>query len=101
VSQPYLNADFNMMFAGGIDQIVDTISAAMAAGVIKKEGTAYTHNGERIAIGHDATIEALRSDPVVYESVREEISKKIQELKGTVLRPVTADAVLDKKPRKK
>lgn len=101
VSQPYLNADFNMLFAGGIDQIVDTVSTAIVAGVISKDGNSYVHNNEKIAIGYDATIEALRSDPVVYESVREQITRKIQELKGTVLRPIAATEDSEKKPKKK
>lgn len=100
VSQPYLNTDFNMLFTGGIDQVVDTFNVALSSGVIVKDGTSYMLGDTRIAIGYDATIEALRCDPGVYETVRCAVAEKIGALKGTVLVSLGAPAE-DKDAKKK
>jgi recombination protein RecA len=100
VSQPYLNTTFNLMYAYGIDLVYDTLNAGLVSGVITKSGNTYMHGDTKLALGHEAVLEYLKTEPVVHDAIRDDVQAKINGMTGSVLKSVTAEMSETKKKKK-
>jgi len=88
----------------GIDQLEEIVRLGIIVEVIKFSGGWYHHRalpgpdkkGEHKVQGKDRLVEVVRSDPVVYRALFEEISAVLRtERAMSVIAPVTDDAVTD------
>ncbi|HNS71338.1 MAG TPA: recombinase RecA [bacterium] len=75
VAPPFRSAEFDIMFNEGISKEGNIIDVASELNVIKKSGSWFEYNGEKIAQGKDSARTYLKQNP----KVRDEIEKKIHE----------------------
>ena len=105
MSQQYLSTDFELRFGGlGLNLVADTIDAAVAAGILSKDGTKYKYKGEVICIGYDKLVETLTANLDTYATVRHEVTEAIAALKNPPLTSIhtgNENAVVSEDKKKK
>ena len=75
VSQPFRQAEFDIMFGQGISKEGCILDMAVDCGVCKKSGAWFTYGEERLGQGREAAKETLRTNP----DMREEIENQVRE----------------------
>ena len=76
VAPPFREAEFDIMFGEGISYEADVLSAAIKYGAVVKSGMTYTIEGEKLGVGFDKTVETLKADKKILDSVK----KKTEEI---------------------
>lgn len=68
---PFTEAEFDIRWGRGIDEIADLIETAVAAGALDKSGSHLLLDGKSIGQGRERAREALLSDPELRNRLRE------------------------------
>lgn len=76
VAPPFRETEVTVTFGFGIDKCRDVLDLAVSLGVIKKGGAWFTY-GETRWQGADAVGNALREDPIFFESLKAEVIKAL------------------------
>ncbi len=69
MAPPFTDAEFDIMYGEGISKPGDLIDVGVAAGIIEKSGSWYSHSGERIGQGRENVKKFLKDNPDLYESM--------------------------------
>ena len=77
VAAPFKTAEFDIYYNEGISKFADLINAGLKADVIKKTGSWYSYEGNKIGQGIEGVKEYLRKDQKLYRSIEKEIKKKL------------------------
>jgi recombination protein RecA len=75
VAPPFRSAEFDILFNEGISKESSIIDVATELDVLKKSGSWFEYNGEKISQGREGARVYLKENP----KVRDEIEKKIHE----------------------
>lgn len=81
VAPPWRKGSFALYYATGVDQAADTFDTAFELGLITKEGITYSYGEQKLAIGRDKSIEALKSLPDVYKKLRTATTEAVKKEK--------------------
>ena len=73
VAPPFKKCEFDIMFGTGISHTGEIIDLGVATNIIKKSGSWFSYDGNKLAQGRDATKALLEDNPELCE----EIDKKI------------------------
>jgi recombination protein RecA len=74
VSQPFKQAIIDIIYGQGISKEGEILDLSVEAGFIKKSGSWFEYNGNKIAQGRDAAKEYLKANPDIVE----ELSKRVK-----------------------
>lgn len=66
---PFKMVQLQMRYGLGFDPVLNLIEPAAELGILEKKGSRYVYKGEEIANGLDNTVDALRMDPAMFESI--------------------------------
>lgn len=80
VAAPFKVAEFDIIFGAGISYEGDVLNSAITRGVVNKSGATYMFEGEKIAVGFEATRERLQNDKDLVERIKSKITSAITEL---------------------
>lgn len=90
VAPPFKQAEFDIMYGGGISREGEIVDLGVQAGIVDKAGAWYSYEGTRMGQGKDNSREFLRENPVLAR----EIENKVRAHHGItpleVLEPVKA-----------
>ncbi len=75
VAPPFREAEFEVIFGKGISKLGELVDLGSKLNVVKKSGTWYSYNGERIGQGRENSKNFLLENPEVREKIEEEIVK--------------------------
>jgi recombination protein RecA len=70
VAPPWRKGEFTLHYATGVEHEADTLDTAEELEVAKKTGNTYSFGEEKIGIGRDQSIQALKDNPELYEKLR-------------------------------
>jgi recombination protein RecA len=84
VAPPFRTAEFDIMFSKGISKEGNILDIATELNVIKKSGSWYEYEGQKIAQGRDSAKEYLIQNPKVTLEVEEKIKKLVLSGKETI-----------------
>lgn len=76
VAPPFRSAEFDIMFNEGISKTGGLLDVAVDLGIVKKSGSWYEFNGQKLGQGREAVKENLSNDKKTFG----EIDKKIREM---------------------
>ena len=76
VAPPFRSAEFDIMFNEGISKEGNLLDVGVEFGIVKKSGSWFEYNGEKLGQGREAVRIALRQNV----KLRDEIDKKIREM---------------------
>ena len=75
VAPPFREAEFEVIFGRGISKLGELVDLGTKFNVVKKSGTWYSYEGERIGQGRENSKKFLHEHPEIRERIREEIIK--------------------------
>ncbi|MCY3625822.1 MAG: recombinase RecA [Candidatus Dadabacteria bacterium] len=75
VAPPFREAEFEVIFGRGISKLGELIDLGSKFNVIKKSGTWYSYEGERMGQGRDNSKKFLHENPEIREKITDEIIK--------------------------
>lgn len=75
VAPPFREAEFEVIFGRGISKLGELVDLGAKFNVIKKSGTWYSYEGERIGQGRENSKKFLHENPEIREKIRDEIIK--------------------------
>jgi recombination protein RecA len=73
VAPPFREVEFDIMYGEGISKVGELIDLGIAAGVVEKSGSWYSHGGERIGQGRENAKSYLREHPAVADAIEHAI----------------------------
>ncbi|NLM20998.1 MAG: recombinase RecA [Peptococcaceae bacterium] len=76
VAPPFNFADFDLVYGEGISREGSILDMGAETGILKKSGSWYSYNGERLGQGRENVKEFLRQHP----EIAQEIEDKVREL---------------------
>lgn len=69
VAPPFKTAEFDIIFGQGIDYVGELIDAAVLKNVIKKSGSWYSYNEDKLGQGKDAVKQILKDNPEIMQEI--------------------------------
>jgi len=69
LAAPFREAEFDILFGTGINATASLLDAALAAGVLSRNGTWIVYRGRQLGQGREAAVETLRAEPVLAADV--------------------------------
>ncbi len=75
VAPPFREAEFEVIFGKGISTLGELVDLGSKFNVVKKSGTWYSYDGERIGQGRENSKKFLHENPEIREKIRAEIIK--------------------------
>lgn len=78
VAPPFRQAEFDLMYGEGISKEGCILDMGVEAGIVKKSGSWFNYEEERLGQGRDAAKKSLLENP----DIRNEIESKIREIYG-------------------
>lgn len=80
VAPPFKNCEYDIIFGEGIDKIGELIEIASNLGIIKKAGSWYSYNDNKLGQGKDTAKQLLKDHPQLLEEItkltKEELKRR-------------------------
>ncbi len=73
VAAPFKTAEFDIYYNEGISKIADIINLAVEEGIIKRAGSWYKYEDEKLGQGTEASIDFLKENPKIVKEIRKKI----------------------------
>jgi recombination protein RecA len=80
VAAPFKQTEFDLMYNEGISKEGEMLALGEKMGIIKKSGSSYEYNGEKIGRGYDSARQFLKENPKVTAEILKVIREKLKEL---------------------
>lgn len=77
VAPPFRKAEFDIMFGSGISRSGEIVDIGTQQGVIKKSGSWFSYNGQKLAQGRDATKKLIEENPELAAQLEAEIAASL------------------------
>ncbi len=84
VAPPFRVAEFDILYGKGISLSGEILDFAIALDIIKKSGSWFSYNGERIGQGKDNVRKLLESNPAMMEEVEAKVRELSEQAKMTM-----------------
>lgn len=75
VAAPFRFAEFDILFNEGISYEGDVLNAAVNRGVVKKAGSSFSFEGERLGVGFENARTKLKEDKKLLEAIKKKIAE--------------------------
>jgi len=82
VAPPFRAAEFDILFGEGISYEGDVLNAAVGYGVVKKSGSSFSFEGERLGAGFDNSRLKLKEDKKLLEAIKKKTTEAIESGEG-------------------
>lgn len=78
VAPPFRSAEFDILFGEGISYEGDILNSAVTHGVVKKSGSSYSFEGERIGAGYENSRTKLKEDKKLLNEIKKKTMEAIE-----------------------
>jgi len=80
VAAPFKQTEFDLMYNEGISREGEMLALGEKMGLIKKSGSSYEYNGEKIGRGYDSARNFLKENKEINDEILKEIREKLKEI---------------------
>jgi recombination protein RecA len=80
VAAPFKQTEFDLMYNEGISKEGEILALGEKMELIKKSGSSYEYNGEKIGRGYDSARTFLKENPKVASEILKQIRVKLKEI---------------------
>ena len=87
VAPPFKEAEFDMMYGTGISRTGEVLDLATELDIIKKGGSWFSYNDNKLGQGRDNVKELLKNDPDLMKEIEEKILARKDELAAAGAKP--------------
>ena len=70
---PFRQCTFNILYGEGIDTFGEVIDAAIESDIIKKSGSWFSYEGNKIGQGKESVKELLKKDNELYNEIKDKV----------------------------
>lgn len=78
MAPPFKEATFDMIYPMGIDKESSILDAAIQLNIVQKSGAWFRYGDQQLAQGKDSTVEALKADSKLKDSIEKEVRAKMK-----------------------
>ncbi|PNY81617.1 recombinase RecA [Deinococcus koreensis] len=78
VAPPFKEVELTLMYGKGFDQMSDLVTLASDMDIVKKAGSFYSYNDERIGQGKEKAIAYIAERPELAEEIRQKVTNAIR-----------------------
>lgn len=78
VAPPFKKAEFDIMYGRGISISGDILDSAVESDIVKKSGSWFSYNGDRIGQGRENVKKYLEENPVLLAEIRGKVIESLQ-----------------------
>jgi recombination protein RecA len=78
VAPPFKTAEFDILFGEGISYEGDVLNAGVTHGIVKKSGSSFVFEGERIGVGFENSRAKLKEDKKLLKTIKDQITKLVE-----------------------
>lgn len=78
VAPPFKVAEFEIIYGKGISKVGEILEIATNLGIVKKSGSFFYYNGEKLAQGKEAARLALEANPAIAEEIEAKIKSEAE-----------------------
>ena len=78
VAPPFKTVEFDIMYGQGISKVGEIIDLGVELEVIKKAGSWFSYQGDKLGQGRDAVKEIIKDNPEMMEDMEAKIKAKIK-----------------------
>ena len=82
VAPPFKTAEFDILYGKGISRSGEIIDYSVTLGIIKKSGSWFSYNGERLGQGKEAVQKLIEENPAMLTELEEKVRAAMQENDG-------------------
>ncbi len=82
VAPPFKTIEFDILYGEGISVLGELIDLAVEFGIVKKSGAWFSYDSEKLGQGREAVKKMLREDPVLAETIRQQVREVMQPVNG-------------------
>ncbi len=79
VAAPFKIAEFDIYYNEGISQAVDIINAGLSTGIIKKSGSWFNFNNQKLGQGMPQSKDFLKENPKIAKEIKKQALEKMRE----------------------
>ena len=79
VAPPFRKAEFEILFGEGISKIGEIVDLGVEYDIIKKSGSWFSYEGNKLGQGRDATKQLLADNPELCEELEAKIKQAISD----------------------
>jgi len=69
VAPPFKQAEFDIMYGGGISREGSVLDSGVTAGIVNKAGSWFSYNDQKLGQGRENSKEFLKSNPEIYSEI--------------------------------
>ena len=80
VAPPFKECEFDMMYGTGISRTGEVLDLAVDLGIIKKGGSWFSYNDQKLGQGRDNVKEMMKNDEAFMKEIEEQILRHKEEL---------------------
>ncbi|NBB29999.1 recombinase RecA [Cellulophaga sp. BC115SP] len=98
LAPPFKVIEFDIMYGEGISKSGEVLDLAVELDIVKKSGSWFSYDGNRLGQGRDAVKEMIRDNPELLDELERKIKDKVKGDDGALLDPeggVADDGDLD------
>ena len=77
VAPPFRKAEFDIMFGTGISKSGELIDLGTQLGIVKKSGSWYSYQDQKLAQGRDASKQLMEDNPELAEEIEAKIMAQL------------------------
>ncbi|MEE2869099.1 recA protein [Alcanivorax sp. MD8A] len=89
VSPPFRQAEFQILYGQGINQLGEVLDLGVQQGLVDKSGAWYAYKGDKIGQGKQNACDYLRENPAIAQEIEKEIRARLLAVPGDA--PVEAE----------
>ncbi len=88
IAPPFRRAEFDILFARGINQVGEILDMGVLHGVVQKSGAWFSYGETRLGQGRERVCEMLRENPDLLKEIRTKVLAKVREAEAARDAPV-------------
>jgi recombination protein RecA len=98
LAPPFKVIEFDIMYGEGISKVGEIIDLAVELEIVKKSGSWFSYEGNRLSQGRDAVKQLLKDNPELTEEIEAKIRAKVNEDEDALLDKIEPNIADDGKP---
>jgi recombination protein RecA len=82
VAPPFRQAEFDIIYGGGISKQGEIIDMGVELGIVQKSGSWFSYNNDKLGQGREAVKQLMSDNPELAAEIEAKIREKIKEVQG-------------------